>query len=264
MIAGIKTAPGTNGSAAASEAARAAPSREPAAAFTVENARYEIKTVCERMGLEQVLAELRLRGVAFRPLHPRRTVQSIYLDTASARAMEENLAGVSRREKFRFRWYGSEGSTAAGALERKIRDNRLGWKETLPIEGTVDVQGASRAGFMRRLMQAATPAWRERLGGLEPAQWVVYERDYLATADGAIRMTIDRDLRFYDQRLVAALSRRSPRPAPQMMVIECKAAASHEEQLHDLLGGFPLVVDKCSKFVMASGGGGPIVSMLQV
>lgn len=263
MIAGIKPAPSTE-AREARQSVRAAPFREPAASFTVENARYEIKTVCERMGLEQVLAELRLRGAAFRPHYPHRTVQSVYLDTASAKAMEENLAGVSRREKFRFRWYGPALSEVAGVLERKIRDNRLGWKETLHVDGAVRVEGASRVGFMRALAQAATPAWRERLGGLEPVQWVVYERDYLATADGAIRMTIDRDLRFYDQRFGPALSRRSLTPAPQMMVIECKAAASREEQLHDLLGGFPLVVDKCSKFVMASGGGGPIISMLQV
>lgn len=256
MIASVETAR----QAAAPEGSHTPP--EEAAPFSLESARYEVKTVCERLGLDQVLAELRLRGLSFRPLHPRRTVQSIYLDTPSGRAMEENLAGVSRREKIRFRWYGGDAREVSGSLERKIRDNRLGWKQTFSVPGRVRVEGSSRSGLLRALAAAATPAWRERLGGLEPAQWIVYEREYLATLDGAVRLTIDRDLRFFDQRRAAVLSRGCPHPVPQMIVIECKAPASREAELHDLLGGFPLVVDKCSKFIMASGGGRPIVSLL--
>ena len=78
---------------------------------------------------------LRLDRAGIRTLYPERLVQSLYLDTTHGRALEENLSGLSRREKLRLRWYGPRSDTVAAVLERKCRENSLGWKEVAPVPG---------------------------------------------------------------------------------------------------------------------------------
>ena len=135
--------------------------------------RHEIKLVCEESGYSALRMALRLLPSGLRELHPTRVVQSIYLDTALQRALEENRAGISNRSKIRFRWYGAGRELVQGTLERKRRANTLGWKETLALSESIRVEGAPRAGFVADLARAAGGAWRTRLErGLEPVQWI--------------------------------------------------------------------------------------------
>lgn len=229
-----------------------------------QNIRYEMKLVTQGMAYKRVLTELRLHKCALRTLHPARRVQSLYLDTHDGRAVQENLAGTSDREKVRFRWYGDETGHVRGTLERKIRCNMLGWKETYRYSETVQVEGASRLAFVRSLLKGVPPRFRAALeDGLEPAQWISYTRNYLTTADGIVRVTIDHDIRCSDQRDRAVLSMRYTTPTPNVTIVECKAPQDRYDALRNLLTTMPLVVDKCSKFVIASDPhSAPIVSML--
>src|SRR5688572_10326896 len=93
--------------------------------------RHELKFVCEDEAYPRLRMALRLDRAGFVPLFAPRTVQSVYLDTSAGRALAENLAGLSRRDKVRLRWYGEESELVAGTLERKLRENTLGWKESL-------------------------------------------------------------------------------------------------------------------------------------
>ncbi len=229
-----------------------------------EDARYEMKLITQGMAYKRVLTELRLHKCALRTLHPSRRVQSVYLDTHDGRALEENLAGSSDREKVRFRWYGDETEVVRGTLERKIRRNMLGWKKTHRYDRDIRVAGASRLAFVRSLAEGAPAAFRSVLvEGFEPAQWISYTRDYLTTADGSLRVTVDHNIRCVDQRNRALLSMRYATPVPNVTIIECKTAQDRYDSLRYLLNTLPLVIDKCSKFVIASDPhSAPIVSML--
>lgn len=186
-------------------------------------------------------------------LHPSRRVHSLYLDTVFGRSVEENLAGISRREKLRFRWYGDDCDTVRGVLERKVRENTLGWKRSIPLEEPLPVEGTRRREFVERLAAAVPEAWRHRLRhGLEPAQWISYLRDYLATADGGVRVTVDRELRAYDQRIRVRLSRAQPSPLPRILVVELKCAPEALEEARQIANRLALRVDRCSKFALAS------------
>ena len=228
------------------------------------DARYEIKLLCQGLAYERVMTELRLHQCALRTLHPSRRVQSVYLDTHDRRALEDNLAGISNREKVRLRWYGHGVDEVQGTLERKIRQNLLGWKLTFKYPEPIRVSGTSRLGFVRSLWRAAPPEFRSVLeAGLEPAQWISYTRDYLITGDGAIRVKVDHDVRSADQRNRAALSFDCPTPTPNVAIVECKVARHGYDALREFLNTMPLVIDKCSKFVIASDpAAAPIVSML--
>ncbi|HEX6882632.1 MAG TPA: polyphosphate polymerase domain-containing protein [Planctomycetota bacterium] len=225
--------------------------------------RHELKFACEDEAYPRLRMALRLARSGVRPLHPPRVVQSLYLDTSHGRALAENLAGVSEREKLRLRWYGAEDERVAGILERKCRENSLGWKESVRLAAPVLVRGAERRRLVAELARQAGGLWAERLAGLEPAQWVRYRREYLTTADGRVRVTIDRELFCADQRLRARLSDTAPTPPLRLLVLELKCAPEHLAEARELAASLPVTLGRCSKFVLASERpGGPLPSTL--
>lgn len=226
--------------------------------------RHELKLASDEAAYPELRMALRLDRAGIRALHPPRRVQSLYLDTAFQRALEENLAGLSVREKVRLRWYGGDTARVRGVLERKCRENSLGWKETLPLEEPVEVAGAERRRFVAELARRCRADWRERLHGLEPAQWIGYTREYLTSADRRVRITLDRELRCADQRPLARLSDAERTRTPRVLVLELKCAPEDLDRARDIVGRLPLPLGRCSKFVLASDPGhGPLPSVLE-
>ncbi|MDF1798723.1 MAG: VTC domain-containing protein [Planctomycetota bacterium] len=217
--------------------------------------RYEVKMVAQAAFYPKLRMHMRLDRSAIRQLYPPRRIQSVYFDTHTGQALEENLAGISHREKVRLRWYGSETLGVQATLERKVRENMLGWKELLKIAAPVDVEGVPRRAFRDALRPHLTAAWNDLMAkDMLPVQWVVYDREYYATeaATGPIRITIDRALRTYDQRNRRSLSSRFRSPVPDVMIVEAKCADSEHAELKQLMDRFPMQIDRCSKFVYAS------------
>ncbi|CAM2064599.1 Polyphosphate polymerase domain-containing protein [Sulfidibacter corallicola] len=214
--------------------------------------RHELKLVSQEMAYPRVYRLLMNDSIGLRTLHPERRVQSVYLDTPECRAFQDNLSGISHREKVRFRWYGSEVDRVAGRLECKIRENKYGWKQVKKLTIEREIRGVDRVSFVRKLGEDAGLDWQIRLQGLQPAQWIAYDRQYLGSADGKLRITLDRGLRVWDQRMRFALDNRFPTPVPRMLIMEVKCAAIHYEAAQRLVNRLPMMVGKCSKYVLAS------------
>jgi len=219
-----------------------------------ESLRYELKVAGQEASYHRLRMALELQPEAIRTLYPPRQVQSIYLDSHFGCALEENLAGISHREKLRLRWYGAETRGVVGKLELKVRENMLGWKRTTQVDRRLDVQGALRSEFARELQASFPDAWRIRMAGLEPAQWISYEREYFITADHKVRLTIDRNVRTWDQRWRGRLSARAldETPKGRIFVLELKCSPEAIEVAEALVQRLPWPVGRCSKFVLAS------------
>jgi hypothetical protein len=228
--------------------------------------RHELKLVCDEAAYSEVRMALRLDRAGVRTLHPPRRVQSLYLDTPFQRALEDNLAGLSTREKLRVRWYGAATRAVEAVLERKCRENSLGWKESVALGGPMDVAGQPRRGLVRELERRVDAGWRERLAGLEPAQWVSYLREYFETADRRVRLTLDRELAFADQRPLARLDpAHRTHAAPRYLVLELKCAPGDVDAAREVVGRLPLMIGRCSKFVLAATPmSGPLPSQFEV
>ena len=217
--------------------------------------RYEVKMVAQAAFYPKLRMHMRLDRSAIRTLYPPRRIQSVYFDTIRGQALEENLAGISHREKVRLRWYGEATTGVRPTLERKVRENMLGWKGLLKIPADIDVEGVTRRDFAASLRPFLTEEWSDVLNkDLLPVQWVVYDREYFATeaGSGPIRITIDRQLRTYDQRHRRSLSCRFRTPTPDVMIVEAKCEQSEHAALKCLMDRFPMQIDRCSKFVYAS------------
>lgn len=227
--------------------------------------RHELKFVAVEERYERLRMALRLHPAGLRELHPPRLVQSLYLDTHEGRALQENLAGLSERRKLRFRWYGAEAARVPGTLELKCRENTLGWKESVRVPAALELRGVERRAFMAALAAGLDPAWRDALAPLGPVQWVRYRREYLTSADRRVRLTIDRALECFDQRLRARLDDVERTPTPRVLVLELKCAPEDLEQARAIAAELPIPLGRCSKFVLASEPGqGPLVAAEEV
>jgi len=227
--------------------------------------RHELKLVSDEAFGPELCMHLRLDRAGIRTLFPPRVVQSLYLDTPFQKHLQENLAGLSVREKLRLRWYGEPAAGVRATLERKCRENSMGWKESASIPGALDVAGAERHAFMAELRRRCDARWAALLSGFEPAQWVRYRREYFTSADQKVRLTLDRELAFADQRRLMRLSPRERSRAPRVLVLELKCAPDDLARARDILGRLPIPLGRCSKFVLASEpASGPLPSELEV
>ena len=179
---------------------------------------------------------------------PPRQVSSVYFDTATYECYRQSNSGGSERMKLRLRWYGDIGFATASTLELKYRLNHEGTKDQIPLD-PVNLRTTTWAAV--REMMIARVRGKERLH-VEALRYPIlianYWRHYLVTTNGRVRVTVDSDLRFYDQRL---------RPAPNITfdavrggfsVVECKMGHGVEVDEARILDPLGLRWQRFSKY----------------
>lgn len=123
-------------------------------------------------------------------------IRSLYFDTPTDKALREKLDGVSRREKFRIRYY--NGSTDLIHLEKKSKLAGLGNKQSADLtkeevqkilDGDIQWMLTSSKPLVRELY------WKMRTEQLRPKTIVDYTREPFIYGPGNVRVTIDYDIR---------------------------------------------------------------------
>ena len=126
----------------------------------------------------------------------RYTVRSLYFDDPSDRALRDKLDGVSRREKFRLRYYNGDPSVIR--LEKKSKLAGLGSKQTVILtaaEAQAIVDGDT--GWMLSHLHPLVRELYAKMGAqlLRPRTIVDYTREPFVYAPGNVRVTLDYDIR---------------------------------------------------------------------
>ncbi len=141
----------------------------------------------------------RLRAVASPDPHAvdgQYKIRSLYFDNAADKALREKLDGVSRREKFRIRYY--NGDTSVIRLEKKSKLGGLGNKQSAGLtaaqaqaiaDGRLDWMPDSEEELIRELYV------KMRCQGLRPRIIVDYIREPFVFGPGNVRVTLDHDIR---------------------------------------------------------------------
>ncbi len=210
--------------------------------------RYELKLACDARWLPQARSWIRLHPAGFVVAYPPRRVNSLYLDTPHLSSLDDNLAGVCARQKLRLRWYGDAMTEIQPLLELKQKRDMLGRKKQMALPCKldltrlwVDILGAIRANV--------TPDWRMVLQTMsQPALLNHYQREYYATPDGAVRVTLDYAQVAYDQRLAPRPNLRIRLPIADKVVIEIKAAQDQVERVQEAVAQFPVPRSRSSKY----------------
>ncbi|MBR0457253.1 MAG: polyphosphate polymerase domain-containing protein [Firmicutes bacterium] len=142
----------------------------------------------------------RLKAVMQRDPHAgeggRYRIHSIYFDNFTDKAVREKLSGVSRREKFRLRWYNDDFSVIK--LEKKMKENSLCQKFSAPLTES-EFQTILRGDIAWMKDHGNTLIrelyLKEQTQLLRPKVCVSYLREPFIYAPGNVRVTFDSDLR---------------------------------------------------------------------
>lgn len=124
------------------------------------------------------------------------TIRSLYFDNADDKALREKVDGVSRREKFRIRYYNDDLTFLR--LEKKAKINGLCQKRSAPLNA--EECGRILAGdyaFLRERPEELLVEFYTKLVGqqLRPRSVIVYDREPYVYPPGNVRVTFDKNLR---------------------------------------------------------------------
>lgn len=202
--------------------------------------RHELKhtiNVSDAVSLRQ-----RLRAVASRDCHAGQSgsyfIRSLYFDNADNKVLREKVNGISRREKFRIRFYDHNDSFIR--VEKKSKISGLCRKESAPLtreECERILQGSF--GFLK---QSPHPLLNElyvkmHSQQLRPKTIVDYTREAFVYPAGNVRVTLDSDIRtgiccreMFDAELSTMYA-----GSPGQIVLEVKYDAFLPDIIRDLI-----------------------------
>jgi hypothetical protein len=212
--------------------------------------RFELKLVLPEAHRSLLDAALRLHPMGLRMHFPPRRVNSLYFDSEGLARLDQNHAGIARRCKLRYRWYGEDLAGDGGVVELKRRRGRLGTKSLFPIAGPVDLQRMDWRELLVVLRRQLPPEGALALRAFtRPVLLNRYRRRYLATPDRRVRVTVDEDQIFLGQWGTRRPNLRHRDPAPREIVVEVKAAREDEEAVRRVLAHLPSTPARNSKYV---------------
>ncbi len=181
--------------------------------------------------------------------YPPRRVNSLYLDTLNLSSLNDNLAGISVRQKLRLRWYGDEMMGIQPSLELKWKRDLLGRKRQVLLTCKLDLT-LPWPEILGTIRANVGPGWQAMLQTVnQPTLLNCYQREYYVTLDGAMRITLDFAQVAYDQRLSPRPNLRFRLPIADTVVIEVKAARERAERLQEVVAWFPVRRSRNSKYV---------------
>ena len=148
---------------------------------------------------DMLVIKHRLGAVAYPDPHTidgKYLIRSLYFDNADDKALMEKVNGMSRREKFRIRYY--NGDTSVIHLEKKSKIDHLGNKQSAPL--TADEAQSIVEGDIDWMLDSEYPLIRELYSkmineGMAPKTIVDYTREPFIYPAGNVRVTLDYNIR---------------------------------------------------------------------
>ena len=217
----------------------------------IDQARYEIKFVAQQAEFFRFKNWLMLNPSGFQTFYPARTVNNVYFDNYDCDSYWENLTGCTSRTKIRLRWYGEGQSVTQARLEFKSKRNRLGFKSGYSITFEKPLQSMNYEEICQSI-SAQLPEeslLRFKLSGT-PILYNQYYREYFQDSNGALRATIDKSIKFFDQRGKHGINTLFQSLAPEISILEVKSPASKIDLAEKALENIQLAPSKSSKYVI--------------
>lgn len=222
-----------------------------------EKARYEIKFVAYETEFHRLLQWVKMHPAGFISPYPDRRINNVYFDTQDCKAYSENLSGASDRRKVRYRWYdntkdGESMQIEKGVLEVKCKRNYFGWKQHYKVDEKPD-KGGSSWREIRDVMLGEISDNGKRILRNNPNPVMInqYDRKYFVTADGQIRLTVDRNQNVWDQRYKPNPNYTHRANLCKTLVVEIKFDRADQEYASQIIQGIPLRVSRNSKYMVA-------------
>lgn len=177
-------------------------------------------------------------------------VNSIYLDDEEMVSCRESLAGVARRLKTRVRWYDSPLPGDLVFFELKRRHGEIVTKERVRLEDAAALAELPHTALHGFLAGQLSVEQRLALGRrTRPTALVTYKRRHFVDRQSGIRLTVDYEIKGYDQTGSAALTRRFGAPLAGEVVVEAKLPGNEIDRLREILYPIGPRLSRFSKYV---------------
>jgi SPX domain protein involved in polyphosphate accumulation len=209
--------------------------------------RYEIKFVLDNARLSDAIQWIYSETNAYNR-YENRLVNSIYFDDVDFSSVRDNLAGISRRNKYRMRWYGLHDNNNV-FYEVKTKNGRLGYKTIIPIKSiNRDLTNYSYDEISRLCAEEIMTNDFMVDMYLLPTLQVSYEREYFETHEG-VRITIDQNINFSDVQLHDQFNDVNPIVYPYS-VMEVKFIPDHKDLAQRLIRSLHMTPRRHSKYLI--------------
>ncbi|MCB9248744.1 MAG: polyphosphate polymerase domain-containing protein [Ignavibacteriales bacterium] len=191
------------------------------------------------------------------------TVRSIYFDSSNFDYYHEKIDGIKIRKKLRIRSYDTKADNNLVFLEIKNKyDNFIG-KNRAPIlfhnlknllnTNEIETYALTNNGYSNSLQDGEKFMHHIYKSGMKPTILIVYEREaFFSKFDNSLRITFDKNIRFYDNPNIDSLYRDSDLEiaTPNHFVLELKFNNGYPKWLQDIVQEFGLIRRSVSKYTI--------------
>jgi hypothetical protein len=208
--------------------------------------RIEIKEVFRPSDLVKLHQAILLSRFSFRTHYPKRKINSIYYDTHNYRSLEDSIEGGSCRTKYRIRWYGNTQGISNATLEIKKKEGHLSWKLLKKNSFRIYQSAKTWETFL-------SPNSNSRSSNLfllnqQPKSIITYDREYYVSFNGKVRLTIDQNLRSFNQENSTKPNLHYYRPHIAFVIFEIKVSRENESLVKHVLRDLPFSAKRFSKY----------------
>ncbi|MFC1646346.1 VTC domain-containing protein [Candidatus Omnitrophota bacterium] len=213
------------------------------------NWRYEYKMVVSSLSIEELKMKVSLHPMSFSERYPVRRVNNIYFDTNDLSNYNDSLAGIARRNKLRFRWYGDFCQNVRGVMELKRKEGVFISKTAQAIDFDFDFKKMNWEKIVSILRNKLKSKLNiEFSSACVPVIINNYCRYYYETIDGDYRVTLDCNLETFDQRLHNKPNLYFKAKPQQGVILEVKADKIRGSNIAQITNNFPFRLMQNSKY----------------
>ena len=160
--------------------------------------RYERKYIIKNVDLPSFIFEI--QNNCFLEVFKERKINNLYYDSINLNSILDNIDGLSNREKHRVRWYGDTFKSSLKQFEIKFKSEFLNSKKIINIgEFQIKNHNDFHQTYIRLLeilRKNHLPLFCE-MNRKSLKLYNSYKRKYFLSGDKKIRITIDKELKFY-------------------------------------------------------------------
>lgn len=165
----------------------------------IKKYRYERKYIIEFNFLPKFISQLYSSG--YIKSFPDRIVNNIYFDDYNFSSLKHNFDGLSKRNKYRVRWYSELFADSNKTLEIKIKNEFLNTKKFFDL-GSIHLKNLDDINVLYskvilKLKEHKNHQLSNKISDKRPTLLNSYSRMYFENKSKNLRLTIDKDLFFY-------------------------------------------------------------------
>jgi hypothetical protein len=214
--------------------------------YLITDRRIELKDVFTTDDLPSIEKSIKLSRFAFYKPYPNRKVNSLYFDDLRFSALEESIEGNSLRTKKRLRWYGDSKNKNNAVLEFKKKLGTYSWKELYRNYYCINPIAQKWSDFIQPLINDATLPLKKISD--TPASIVTYDREYYSSFDNNIRVTLDRNIKTYQQTNLLRPNFSFHRKHSSKIILEIKVSVENSGLIREVFRDIPFNPQRFSKY----------------